>query len=356
MDPQDDDKGRVSLHSDQNDLSRTPDASTIGDQNGKKKRKWCCIASYTVIALILFILLLGASIIVIVFTVKQTQKGSTYYYVLLPANATCKWGIDSRKYEGAEFQFSNDQDKQYTLLITPTSEKIEQSETRQYITHIERDVYTNSRDSFMVRYWPKDLAINGHIQCQTISGESTILVWKWSSIYTSKDKEIDNSIDCSEVNKYSSPYVHVCPSSPELVSVNVISLLDSRGNYDTMSLGVCSNGENAAKVKLIANFTEEQYKTDSYPHYSMGYDTNNPDSITVPLTDRKAQTNFYVKVSQSGVNQQPGNVEIFVSPISYPEDKERYYWSIGYATITATVSVIILLMSISVVVYLYYKL
>ena len=75
-------------------------------------------------------------------------------------------------------------------------------------------------------------------------------------------------------------------------SLNVESMLNTRGNYVVMTLGVCTTGKESAHVNFSAELTEYMYKIENYAQYSMGPNTNNPNSITIPLNNKKTKPIF----------------------------------------------------------------
>ena len=100
---------------------------------------------------------------------------TTYLYVLLSTNATQILPIDSEKYDAVEIKYVSEQAQ--TITISPVSGKITQTVYAQFNVQKEPKPAQHGRNLILTRYWPEGLSVHGKLQCQTILGEETQLVW-----------------------------------------------------------------------------------------------------------------------------------------------------------------------------------
>ena len=281
------------------------------------------LLSIAIIGTIALVVLLVYTSVIDIQHATKPQIKPVWYYAMLTTNATHKIPIDSTKYEAVEVAIQSD--SQYTIMISPTSENITHYDTmeykygKKYLTPV-----SDGQNVLLKRYWPKELSVTGTLYCKTTSKDDVLLIWNWSSISEGQHRDLNGQIDCSKYQSY--PGQRDCPSSDQPGTVNVADIKQTRGKYEIMTLGICALGEDRADAVFWADFEEEHYDTLKYPHYSMGHNTDNPNSITLPLMERNHKSYLYVTVT--GKINESDDPEILVTPISFAQQREEKTWLI----------------------------
>ena len=292
--------------------------------------------------MILVPLLISDSVIHIQYAVEENTKPSKYYAVLT-TNTTHRLPVDSTRYEAVEVTFLSD--NKQTIIISPTTENISSHNTLEYRTEKNLTPMPDDQNALLMRYWPVGLAVTGTIYCETTTDDDVVLIWTWSSIFESKHEDMNAQIHCSQHKSYQ--WQHECPYYGE--TINIADILETRGNNEVMLLGACATGRNTARARFKADFKEEHYNTNNYPHYSMGLHTDNPKGITLPLTERNHQTYLYITVT--GTQDISRDVEVLVNSISFSNGKDKKIWQIVSIIVGLVATLHIIFTYLAIVIY-----
>ena len=275
---------------------------------------------------VLAFLLVYTSVADIEHLTTQESKPSSYH-VELATNTTQKLPIDSTKYEAVEITQS-DSNRQHTISISPTTVNISRHKTSTFSIEQHLDPMPDDRNTLILRYWPIGFAVTGQMQCQ--SYDNVILVWTWSSIfYGDQNVNLNAQIDCSKYQTY--PGQYTCPN--QYGTVSTATILQTRRNNNTMLGGACATQEGTqARAVFKADFEEEHYDTEDYPHYDIGFNTDNPTGIILPLTENNQLTYLYITVT--GKQSDQSTAKIHINPISDLSQKgKKHGWTIFSITV-----------------------
>ena len=258
-----------------------------------------------IILLLMAVLLLSG--IIAINVVQFIHQQSRINYVLLPVNITYNMTVNSIDHSAIEFSFVNNESDieiEYRLRATNEIPKVTPFEVEGKNCSVGLN-----KNCQITRYWPSQVLddsqqSNGSITCRSLDKINGFVTWKWySSTMIDHKKKGENyfPLNCKprkhtkEYLKCSTEHKHHIKKDKE----------DKADNNNFIAITFCSDEE--TEIQYSLNFDEVQLNViEPYNLYSMGQNTDNANSVTVPITDEDK----YIYIVVKGIEEQSKSTEL----------------------------------------------